>query len=127
MQRPKLIIIEENQAFRQMLGKCQGLRNWIVLGVDDWKSAKALLSENNIRVALVGLDSLGRKGIEIIRMIGEISIHTRVITLNSPEQLSLSIEGMKLGAFDDFLIPVDTDALAKRINEAAMIIEPDIQ
>lgn len=119
MQRPKLIIIEENQAFRQMLGKCPGLSNWIVLGVEDWKNAKALLSENTISVALVGLDSLGRKGIEIIRMIGELSAHTRVITLNTPEQLSLSIEGMKLGAFDDFLVPVDTDALARRINEAA--------
>ena len=31
----------------------------------------------------------------------------------------LIIEGMDLGAFDDFLIPLDIDSLAKRIREAA--------
>jgi hypothetical protein len=32
--------------------------------------------------------------------------------------MDLSIEGMDLGAFDDFLIPLDIDSLVKRIREA---------
>jgi hypothetical protein len=32
--------------------------------------------------------------------------------------MDLSIEGMDLGAFDDFLIPIEIDSLAQRIREA---------
>jgi len=41
-----------------------------------------------------------------------------VITINSGDQISLSIEGMKLGVFDDFLMPLDLDSLISRIREA---------
>jgi PleD family two-component response regulator len=34
--------------------------------------------------------------------------------------MDLSIEGMELGAFDDFLVPLDIDSLAMRIREAVM-------
>jgi DNA-binding NtrC family response regulator len=30
----------------------------------------------------------------------------------------LSIEGMKLGAFDDFIVPFDLESLIRRIREA---------
>ena len=42
-----------------------------------------------------------------------------VILLNSSDQLPLSIEGMKLGAFNDYLIPLDFELFLSGIREAA--------
>jgi len=45
---------------------------------------------------------------------------------------SLSIEGMKLGIFDDFLMPLDLDSLISRIREAyqakkvAEVVKPSL-
>jgi len=44
-----------------------------------------------------------------------------VITINSGDQISLSIEGMKLGVFDDFFMPLDLDSLISRIQEAFQV------
>jgi hypothetical protein len=41
-----------------------------------------------------------------------------LITINYGDQIALSIEGMKLGIFDDFLMPLDLDSLISRIRES---------
>ena len=56
----------------------------------------------------------------------------QVITINSGDQISLSIEGMKLGVFDDFLMPLDLGSLISRIREAyqakkdAEVVKPSL-
>jgi FixJ family two-component response regulator len=44
-----------------------------------------------------------------------------VILLSSSEghSLAASIEGMKLGAFDELLVPFDVETLVRRIQEAS--------
>ena len=50
---------------------------------------------------------------------------TKIIIINDPNHMDLSIEGMDLGAFDDFLIPLDIDLLSKRIREATLRKDQD--
>ena len=78
------------------------------------------IPEEKIDVVLLGVDGLGMEGLALIRPIKTISPMTEIIIINDFNHMDLSIEGMDLGAFDDFLIPLDIDALTKRIREAAV-------
>ena len=64
-------------------------------------------------------EELKRNGISLMRMIRQLFPQINIITMNSGDQLDLSIESMRLGAYDDFLIPFDLDALMDCIRGVA--------
>jgi DNA-binding response OmpR family regulator len=78
-----------------------------------------IVTKEKIDVVLLGVDGLGMEGLALIRPLKTISPETEIIILNDSHHMDLSIEGMDLGAFDDFLVPLDIDSLASRIREAA--------
>lgn len=114
-----LLIIEGADAFLANLASRMASHDLRIFGTAEPVKALKLLTKRNIDVVLLGLGSLKREGLDMLRLIKQLRPLTEVITINSPENLSLSIEGMKLGAFDDFLVPVDLRALARRIREAS--------
>ena len=69
-------------------------------------------------MVLLGVDGLGREGLALIQSIKATRPTAEIIIINDATHMDLSIEGMELGAFDDFLIPLDINALARRIREA---------
>ncbi len=79
---------------------------------------KRILKRKDIDVVLLDLNGLKREGLALLKMIKKMRPAVQVIIINSAEQLSLSIEGMRLGAFDDLFIPLDLEALIERIKEA---------
>ena len=76
------------------------------------------MAREDIDVVLLGVDGLGRQGLSVIQPIKSARPQVEIIIINDSGQIDLSIEGMKLGAFDDFLIPVDIVSLVTRIKEA---------
>lgn len=76
------------------------------------------LRRKSIDAALLGLDGLKREGLSLFNLIKSVQPRVEIITINSSDQLQLSIEGMKLGAFDDFITPFDVDAVIRRTGEA---------
>ncbi|MBW1667137.1 MAG: response regulator [Deltaproteobacteria bacterium] len=79
---------------------------------------KRVFKKNDIDVALIGLSQLKRKGLDFLKMVKKANPTTEVILISNPGQLSFSIQGMKLGAFDDFPLPLNLNSLISRISEA---------
>jgi len=80
---------------------------------------KKIIKKNKIDVVVIDLTELKREGLMILETIHASRAKAEVILMNSPEQLSLSIEGMKLGAFNDYHLPLDMDMFLSGIREAA--------
>ena len=112
------MIVEVDPVLRQNLAKRLSDRERRILQADRITEVKRMVKRNNIDVALLGLTSLKREGLAILKMIKKVRPHTEVITLSGSGQVALSIEGMKLGAFDDFMGPFTVESLAKRIHDA---------
>lgn len=110
------------------------------LKTDDWrifnsrqqKDIKRILKRHPIDVVLLSLNDLKKEGMALIKMIKKKHPAVQVVTITSGDQISLSIEGMKLGVFDDFLMPLDLDSLVSRIRDAyqakkeAEIVKPSL-
>ena len=115
-----ILIIEAENRFRKNLYKCLQAEGFTVDKVTPQDDVVTIVAKEKIDTVLLGVDGLGREGLALIRPIKTISPRTEIIIINDSSHMDLSIEGMELGAFDDFLIPLDIDSLATRIREAAI-------
>lgn len=113
-----LLIIESDRFFGNGLVRRLTDETWQILLADRLSDAKKIVKRKNIDVVVLGLNTLKREGLAILKMIKKTRPLTEVIIINSSEQIALSIEGMKLGAFDDFMVPFDLDSLRLRIQDA---------
>ncbi len=106
--------------------------DWRIFNSRQPRDIKRILKKHPVDVVLLSLNDLKREGMVLIKMIKKKHPAVQVITINSGDQISLSIEGMKLGVFDDFLMPLDLDSLILRIREAfqakkeAKVIKPSL-
>jgi len=107
----QLLIIEKENSLRTALAQHLQQEGFLVSETDREDQVVPLLSGAPIRLVLLSLQGFKRQGIAMMRTIRQAFPDVKIITINSGNQLDLSIEGMRLGAFDDFLIPFDLDEL----------------
>ncbi len=117
--RVNLLIVESDNFFRKNLARrLPDEKNWRILFAEHRIEAIKIVKREKIDVVLLGLKDLKKEGLMILKEVKNIRPLTEVITINRSDQIALSIEGMKLGAFDDFIVPFDLESLVRRIREA---------
>ena len=116
----RLLIIEMDDLFRRNISERLRMENQQVFDVSGENEAKRIIQRMDMDVVLLGLGGLKKRGLALLREIKRLRPHTEVILLTPSEDLSLSlsIEGMKAGAFDDLLVPFDMETLLERVREA---------
>jgi len=113
-----ILIIEAENRFRKNLYQRLQAEGFTVDKITPQDDVATIVSKEKIDAVLLGVDGLGREGLTLIRPIKAIRSMTEIIIINDAGHMDLSIEAMELGAFDDFLIPLDIESLATRIREA---------
>ena len=113
-----ILIIEAENRFRKNLYQCLQAEGFTVDKVTPEDNVATIVANEKIDAVLLGVDGLGREGLALIRPIKAIRPGAEIIIINDASHMDLSIEAMELGAFDDFLIPLDIESLARRIREA---------
>lgn len=115
----KLLIIESDNYFRNHLVKRLSDKDkWSMLFAEHRIETLKMVRNKNIDVVLLSLKDLKNEGLIILRELKNICPLIEVITISRADQITLSIEGMKLGAFDDVIVPFDVETLILRIQEA---------
>ena len=114
-----ILIIEAENRFRKNLYQHLQAKGFRVDKITPDDDVETIMGSEHIDTVLLGVDGLGRDGLALIQPIKRISPATKIIIINDPNQVELSIEAMERGAFDDFLIPLDIDSLVERIRESA--------
>jgi DNA-binding NtrC family response regulator len=116
-----ILIIDGDSMLQEHLVRHLKTQNWRILKSKQQKDIKRIFKIHPVDVVLLSLNDLKKEGMVLIKMIKKKHPAVQVITINSGDQISLSIEGMKLGVFDDFLMPLDLDSLISRIREAYQV------
>jgi len=119
-----LLVVESDQFFRDNLVHHLRQRDFTVYTGENLDDVLRMLREQTFRVILLGLSGVGQEGLEMLRAIREASPFTNVILMTTPDFLQYSIEGMKIGAFDDILAPCDIDLLCAKIKLAETKPQP---
>ncbi len=112
------MLIETDYLLRTNLSNRLDQDDFQVFLADRPAEIKRLVKKSKIDVALLDLSGLKLEGLKILSLIKKLNPLTEVITLNGSGNMALSIDGMKRGAFDDLLIPIDINSLIQRIKTA---------
>jgi DNA-binding NtrC family response regulator len=114
----RLLVIETDDLFRSNVAERLRLESYKVYEACQEIEARKVIERKNIDVVLLGLRGLRQRGLTFLKGIKKFRPLIEVILIIPSEEISLSIEGMKLGAFDDILMPFDMETLLDRIQAA---------
>ncbi|GKT08845.1 response regulator [Desulforhabdus sp. TSK] len=116
----KILIVEADEVFRRNISQRLRLEGHQIHEAGGENEAKLIIQRIDVDVVLLGLGKLKKRGMVLLREIKRIRPLTEVMLLTPSEEhsLSLSIEGMKAGAFDELLVPFDMETLLGRLGEA---------
>jgi len=116
----EVLIVEADEAFRRNIAERLRIEGAVVVEAGNESEARDIAQNRDIDVLLLGGKGIVQSGLPLLRFIKEIfpSIEVILMTPSEHHSLYVSIEAMKMGAFDDLLIPFDIKTLLDRIHAA---------
>lgn len=117
MKKPRILLVDDEVEFVQTLAERLQLRDFDAVTAGDGEEALRRLE--NTAFDLVVLDVLmpGLGGLEVLRQIKSRFPEIPVILLTGRGSTANGIEGMRLGAYDYLMKPIDIDELIKQIDD----------
>jgi DNA-binding NtrC family response regulator len=113
-----VLLVDDEEVFVQTLAKRLTLRRFNVYTASRAERVFATLTENLIDVVVLDVKMPDLDGIEATQMIKNDHPLIEIILLTGHASLEASLEGMKRGAFDYLLKPVNIDELVYKIEDA---------
>jgi DNA-binding NtrC family response regulator len=113
-----ILIVDDEDDFRITLVKRLQKRNLNVFGAENGLKALDLMNKLIFDVVVLDVKMPGMDGIETLQEIKKKSPLVEVILLTGHASIESGIEGMKLGAFDYVMKPVNIDDLLEMIRKA---------
>lgn len=114
----RVLIAEADDEFRATLGRRIAAEQFRVFEAGNPAAARNILARKNPDVVIIGLKRFGREGLSLLQYCKSRRPLTEVVVVVGRDQVPLSIEAMKLGAFDDVQMPLDMNALVDVIKKA---------
>jgi two-component system response regulator RegA len=106
---PSLLIVDDDEDFRQVLSAAFRSRGYAVSTAPDVDSALALAEENSPEYAVVDLKMPGESGLVLVKRLKELDAATRIIMLTGYASIATAIEAVKLGATHYLAKPANAD------------------
>jgi len=113
-----VLLVDDEETFVLTLAKRLTLRRFNVFTATSADRAFATLDEHRIDVVLLDVKMPDLDGIEATRDIKAAHPLIEVILLTGHASMEASLEGMRFGAFDYLLKPVNIDELVYKIEDA---------
>jgi DNA-binding NtrC family response regulator len=115
----KILIVDDDAAvtnyFLVFLTQTERFETAIV---NDSRQVPDLLDRERFDVILLDMDMPDVSGTDILKLVGERGIRTPVVVLTGVGDVALSVNAMKLGAFDYLTKPVEDDHLLSVLDAA---------
>jgi len=118
---PKLLLVDDEERFRDTLAKRLKETGYEVEGAGSGMEALDLLCAEKFDIVIMDIQMPGLSGIETLSEIRAKHIGVEVIMLTGHGDVSSAVEGMRLGAYDYLMKPYEYEYLVVKIQEAYKI------
>src|SRR4030042_2395884 len=112
-----VLVVDDEDDFRETLVKRLKIRSLNVWGAASGQKALDLMDEMVFDVVVLDVKMPGLDGIETLREMKKKKPLTEVILLTGHASMESGIEGIKLGAFDYMMKPVNIDELLDTVRQ----------
>ncbi len=113
-----VLVVDDEQEFREITVKRLEKRGLKAKGAESGEKALELLEHGHIDVVLLDVKMPGIDGIETLRRIRGLKPLVEVVLLTGHASVDSGIEGMKLGAFEYLMKPIDLEPLMEKLADA---------
>jgi DNA-binding NtrC family response regulator len=113
-----VLIVDDEEEFREMTVKRLSKRDLTCESAPDGDTALKMIAQNNYDVVLLDVKMPGRDGIETLREIKKMAPMTEVVILTGHASVESGINGIKYGAFDYLMKPMELETLFEKLNAA---------
>jgi DNA-binding NtrC family response regulator len=118
----RVLLVDDEEEFVSALSERLILRGIEVDSALNGEEALAKLVEKEFEVVILDVMMPGLGGLEVLRQIKVSHPDTQVILLTGHGSTREGIEGMRLGAFDYLIKPVDIEEMLEKMKEAAKTV-----
>jgi len=114
----RVLLVDDEPDFVESLSQSLQIRDFYVKTSLSGDEALDLIQKQDFDVIVLDVLMPGKNGIETLREIKTIKPLLHVIMLTGNATVETAIEGMKLGAYDYLIKPVETGELEDKITKA---------
>ncbi|SDO55151.1 response regulator [Desulforhopalus singaporensis] len=118
MTRYSVLVVDDEQDFREIMVKKLRKKELECDGAPDGETALQMFSPGKYDVVLLDVKMPGRDGIEILQEMKKIAPMTEVVMLTGHASVESGINGIKFGAFDYLMKPMDMERLMEKLDAA---------
>ncbi|MCK5541904.1 MAG: response regulator [Desulfobacterales bacterium] len=118
MDNINILLIDDESEFVETLAERLELRGYVSKTAGDGESGIGMLANESFDVAILDLMMPGLNGLETLKQIKAIDKTLPVILLTGHGSTRDGMEGMRIGAFDFLMKPLDIDELIGKIKLA---------
>ena len=113
-----VLIVDDEQEFRDMTIKRLNKRNLHCEGAESGEKALECINKGDFDVVLLDVKMPGMGGVETLKEIKRMKPLIEVVMLTGHASVESGIDGMKLGAFDYLMKPMELDPLLEKLKDA---------
>ena len=121
----RVLLVDDEEEFVSALSERLELRGIEVDSALNGEDALAIMVEKTFEVVILDVMMPGLGGLEVLKQIKSAYPNTQVILLTGHGATKEGIEGMRLGAFDYLMKPVDIEEMLEKMKEAARTVGTD--
>ena len=114
----KLLLVDDEARFVETLSKRLTARGFDVEGALSGPEALARLDARPFDVVLLDVWMPGTDGLEVLKQIRRLHPSVRVVLVSGNASITAAVEGIRLGATDYLLKPVEIEDVMAKIEEA---------
>lgn len=114
----RVLVVDDEKEFLETIVKRLQKRNLYVDAAESGEKALELIQTGNYDVVLLDVKMPGMDGVDVLREIKNAKPLTEVIMLTGHASVESGIEGMKLGAYDYLMKPMELDQLFEKLKDA---------
>jgi two-component system response regulator RegA len=112
-ERPSILIVDDDEVYRNRLARAFVDRGYDVRTAGDHDSAVAAATEDSPELAVVDLKMPGKSGLELVKTLREIDPATKTVVLTGYGSIATAIDAVRLGATYYLSKPADADDIVR--------------
>ena len=118
MENVKVLLVDDENDFVETLAERLELRGFSTTVCYDGEEAIRIVKDAPVDVVILDVQMPGLDGISTLREIKQLVPLIEVIMLTGHATVQTAIDGMKLGAYDYIMKPVENENLVDKMNKA---------
>ena len=118
-ERPSLLLVDDDETFRHVLGRALAKRGFAVSAAANVEAATLLAEANPPEYAVIDLKMPGASGLVLVQRLKVLDAETRIVMLTGYASIATAVEAIKLGATHYLAKPADADEIVNALMQTA--------